>query len=206
MCRHQVMIPCMLHCTERSICIHTYSCTCPDYTILGSMCKHIHLTEQFRKLQTEQLQINVLTKEDASTEIHELFLEVKSNVGDLDIDVIEIQRKAVDKLRIITTLVEQCKEKLDTTIGLIKCHTTQKKEVFPPINQLEPANKRMKQQRPFFSTRKRRKTCSIRIAKPTGNDKLIIERKLNLHTNVYTTRTTPHSILFIINLLHIILM
>ena len=47
----------------------------------------------------------------------------------VDVDVTEIQQKAVDKLRIITTLVEQCIEKqtlqainaqLDTTIGLIK--------------------------------------------------------------------------------------
>ena len=110
------------------------------------MCKHIHLTARFTKLQNERSQTNVLTKDDFSTEVYELFEEVKSNVGDLDVDVTEIQRKAVDKLSIIhiTTLVEQCIEKqtlqgknaqLDTIIGLIKCHTTQKKAVFPPIIQ-----------------------------------------------------------------------
>ena len=148
------------------------------------MCKHIHLTARFTKLQNERLQTNVRTKDDFSTEIHELFEEVKSDVGDVDVDVTEIQRKVVDKLRIITTLVERCIEKqtlqainaqLHTTIGLIKCHTKQKKAVFPPINQQEPANKSLQQQRPFFSTRK---ASSVRIAKPTTNDKLIIEKKI----------------------------
>ena len=80
------------------------------------------------------------------------------------------------------TWVEQCivnqtlqaiNAQLDTTIGLIKCHTAQKKTVFQPINQQEPANKSLQQQKPFFITRKRRKASSIRKAKPTTNDKLM---------------------------------
>ena len=86
----------------------------------------------------------MLTKDDFSTEVHELFEEMKSDVGDVDVDVTGIQQKAVDKLRIITTLVEQSIEKqtlqttnaqLNTTIGVINWHTKQKKAVFSPINQ-----------------------------------------------------------------------
>ena len=86
---------------------------------------------------------------------------------------------------------------LDTTIGIIKCHSIQKKAVFPPITQHQPANKSLAKQRPFFSTRKRKKTASIRIAKPTTHDKCVIENKLNLHSKMFTTTKIPYGTLLI---------
>ena len=39
---------------------------------------------------------------------------------------------------------------LDTTIGIIKCHSVQKKAVFPTISQHQPANKSLTKQRPLI--------------------------------------------------------
>jgi hypothetical protein len=34
---------CMLICKICNVCVHQFACTCPDYTVNGNMCKHIHL-------------------------------------------------------------------------------------------------------------------------------------------------------------------
>ena len=51
------------------------------------------MTAQFRKC--DELQTNVPTKVDTSTEVNELLEEVKSDIRDLD--VIELQQNAVNK-------------------------------------------------------------------------------------------------------------
>ena len=49
---------CPLRCTECDICIHQYSCTCPDSLVRLTICKHIHLL--IRKLyQNNMHRINV---------------------------------------------------------------------------------------------------------------------------------------------------
>ena len=64
----------------------------------------------------------------------------------------------IHKRQRITTLIEQCTDKetlqvvngqLNTTIGLVKCHSKQYKPVLPQINNCEPSNK-TKPQRPIF--------------------------------------------------------
>ena len=32
---------CLLRCLKCNICIHMFSCTCPDYSVAANMCKHI---------------------------------------------------------------------------------------------------------------------------------------------------------------------
>ena len=112
-------------------------------------------------------------------------------------DVTEIREQAITKLQRITTLIEQCTDKetlqvvnaqLNATIGLVKCHSKQYKPVSPQINNCEPSNKTIKPQRLFFGTRKRRKTTTIRVAKPTTFKKELTESSDNL---IYTVKNLP---------------
>lgn len=41
-------VECHLVCTQCAVCIHIYSCTCMDYIINHTMCKHIHLVSSNR--------------------------------------------------------------------------------------------------------------------------------------------------------------
>lgn len=45
---------CNLRCFPCHTCVHEYSCTCQDYIVLGTICKHIHL--MLRKLNYESQQ------------------------------------------------------------------------------------------------------------------------------------------------------
>ena len=52
-------VNCRLRCNDWNISVHSYSCTCQDYTTIGNICKHIHLMVQFRQCnRQEQLNKN----------------------------------------------------------------------------------------------------------------------------------------------------
>lgn len=38
---------CALRCRDCRVCVHTYECTCPDYTQLFTICKHIHVVHKY---------------------------------------------------------------------------------------------------------------------------------------------------------------
>ena len=40
---------CKITCTDCGICVHSYTCTCADYLIKGTICKHIHLVHMNRE-------------------------------------------------------------------------------------------------------------------------------------------------------------
>ena len=142
------------------------------------MCKHIHLvlttdkhTQPEYEVQTER----DLIEDNEITELHEA---VKTNLKDLDTS--DLRKRAIDKLRIATTLTEQCTEKeilqeinaqMNTLIGLIKHLSKRTSPVLPKTSQHIPVNKKITTQRPFFSTRKRPKSASVMIAKPSKADK-----------------------------------
>ena len=41
---------CLLRCLKCNICIHMFSCTCPDYSAAANMCKYIHLVGKFKTM------------------------------------------------------------------------------------------------------------------------------------------------------------
>ena len=189
---------CMLKCNECDICIHSFACTCQDYVVNGNMCKHIHLIVKFRtdKYINKTQQGYVHNRTTELTQLHEA---VKSDFAGSD--VMEIREQVITKLQRITTLIEQCTDKetlqvvngqLNTTIGLVKCHSKQYKPVLPQINNCEPSNKTIKPQRPFFSTRKRRKTATIRVAKPTTLEKELTESRLRSDNLIYTVKKSAY--------------
>ena len=145
-----------------------------------------------QKLQTER-DLHVI-EENEITELHKA---VKTNLKDLDTS--DLRTKAIDKLCIATTLTEQCTEKeilqeintqLNTLIGRIKHLSKQLSPVLPKTSQHIPVNK-ITTQRPFFSTRKRPKSASVRIAKPSKTDKETIANKLDTDKRVYLTTKCP---------------
>ena len=41
---------CQLKCSECDICVHLYSCTCPDSLLQHTICKHVHLVVRHRSI------------------------------------------------------------------------------------------------------------------------------------------------------------
>jgi len=40
---------CGIECNECQICVHLYSCTCPDYILQHTICKHVNLVARFKQ-------------------------------------------------------------------------------------------------------------------------------------------------------------
>ena len=40
---------CNMKCVACNICVHTYNCTCTDYLLYTTICKHTHLLHRFRE-------------------------------------------------------------------------------------------------------------------------------------------------------------
>ena len=40
---------CGMRCKECNICVHLYSCSCPDSILLHTICKHVHLVARYRQ-------------------------------------------------------------------------------------------------------------------------------------------------------------
>ena len=105
-------VNCRLRYNDCNICVHFYSCTCQDYTTIGNICKHIHLTVQFQQCnRQEQLNKNnsTIDGKNSDKELNDLLEAIMSDDGDLD--MIETRQHIFNKIQTITTLVEQCTDK-----------------------------------------------------------------------------------------------
>ena len=81
-------VNCRLWCNDCNICLHSYSCTCQDYTTIENICKHIHLMVQFQQHnRKEQVHKNNLTNNwnNSDKELNDLHEEIMSIGGDLDV-------------------------------------------------------------------------------------------------------------------------
>ncbi|XP_011407648.1 PREDICTED: uncharacterized protein LOC100639460 [Amphimedon queenslandica] len=66
---------CRIRCSTCDVCVHSYSCTCMDYLIHSTICKHIHLVEMsFNNVE------NIITVDDTCTINEErISLDVQPN-------------------------------------------------------------------------------------------------------------------------------
>lgn len=83
-----------------------------------------------------------------------------------------------------------------TAINHIKVRKDVKKPLSVVIN--APANKGLQSQSPFYSTRKRRKKSTVRIAKPTTQQKAdicsaLLEKSAPLYSSCTTTKTVSRN-------------
>ena len=46
--QHKCPINCCLICIDCNICVHCYTCNCPDALIQSTICKHIHLVVRYQ--------------------------------------------------------------------------------------------------------------------------------------------------------------
>ena len=72
------------------------------------------------------------------------------------------------------------------TIGLTECYSQHAQPELRLVQQ-HPPNKAVTPQRPFFSTHKRQKTATIRLAKPSSGEKDNIKTRLENTSRLYTT-------------------
>ena len=162
---------CLLKCRVCSVCVHQFSCTCLDSLTQGTICKHVHLVMRFnntvnkkpehlrmtdsQRIQTQsELLTHITTRPtiEGHTQLRNRLLTKLSNLKN---HVTETN----DKESLIAL-----NRKLDVCLALFGPTNNSK-------NTNEPSNKLIKVQRSFYSTKRKRQTTNIRIAKPSREEK-----------------------------------
>ena len=142
-----------------------------DSLLQVTICKHIHLTMCYLS-KSEDVNVNeVLTLKTLDlkpSHLQSIYLrDTNSSMGD---DV--LKGKMMSKY-ITQTLnkeyLQQIDKHLTTCISLIN--------IFNPTT-TEPANKKLKQQRKFYSTKRKRERNNLRLSKPSENESNVAKQSL----------------------------
>ena len=174
-------ICCPLICSECKICIHSYQCTCPDYQIKSIICKHIHVI--------------AMDTTSTNTSIVELTPETDyqtSNIGkEMEVHIKSIQRsessqntsilharfkdKAINLSNLIQGVnnpehLKVAMQKLDALTAFINVASNENEVIPYKTDQKEPANKKITQQKSFFSTKNKRFKATNTITRPTSDE------------------------------------
>lgn len=176
---------CGLQCVDCNVCIHTYTCTCIDFLLYCTICKHIHLVHRQReRFGTVGLLCDAgddgreVCHSDGADELSELVGMVQHESRTT---YEELKEKAKELfLSIIGSIEESDGRHTEATRHLIKGGTALKNtfdsmKKVPTVVRLDPKikanNKNIDRQRNFFATTKRRKKGNIRFAKPSDDDR-----------------------------------
>ena len=161
---------CLKRWKECNVCIHNYTCTCPNSLLSVTMCKDIHLVIKYINSH-----MNYIPGEPSNVPVkslnvgNEVFCEVKL-LGEYTIATAikqDIQRD-MDHLYV---LLDQCTDEyilqqIRAALNLVDANII---EVSSRFNRLsnKSANKVLSSQKQLFSTQKHRKTPSTKITKST---------------------------------------
>lgn len=79
----QMGVCCGLKCPQCDICYHTYSCTCTDYFVKNTICKHIHFIHSVYQLHSPDGEENGSDKMEGGTKVDNLKTELLSMAADI---------------------------------------------------------------------------------------------------------------------------
>lgn len=177
-CVHQ----CLLQCVECNICIHQFICTCMDHLTLSTICKHIHLIAYTFVKNSGRTCTSIKVPDERAVLLKSL--HTVHNTYDN-------KEKLRQSVSILLTHIETCTdmEKLKTTYELLQraiiLHQTDTTSQTFPSTQQNPSNKRITRQKPFFSTKRKRESTRIKIAKPTREESRKMVKDLLKGTRVH---------------------
>ena len=161
---------CWMRCHICQVCVHAYICTCHDSLLHGGICKHVHLVVRF----TGVTHTNDSKAEKIPSEIFLASVQNKARVGGND----EIKNRLQMKLFNIATGISTINDK-DTLLDIEKYL----KSCISLINltehtKHEPPNKKITPQRNFYTTKRKRQTLKVRLAKPTIAERVSVVNRL----------------------------
>ena len=187
---------CQLICKHCEVCIHMYSCTCLDFLINYTICKHIHLVAIDHKCKKR----DVHAKWKSSEENHEPSCGNKHPTIRLAVqqshNVSKIKDRLNQKLSTLLLLVRNssdpalllsAEDHINSASSLL--NLTETKSVAQNAQQISksPTNKHIATQRGFFTTKKKRKPQHKNLVKPTAEDKMQLQSQLLEDVPLYSS-------------------
>lgn len=177
---------CKIICVACKVCVHIFSCTCYDYTIKNNMCKHIHMVKMNMSDDNDLKAKNDYTNPIDTDEICMKMSDMQQVIAP---SVVSIANKIQQFHSMFVSqggkLNDEQLHKINLSIDSnLKMLYEQESNVPDSLNEnasQEPANKNVKKQLRFFSTKKLRLKLpeEQRLNKPTLNVKKQIIDDLN---------------------------
>lgn len=193
--KNELQVPCcQLKCDICNVCIHMYSCTCIDYFIKCTICKHIHFLAIFDKKcndpNTENQKVDNLVntlheQNNSCSTSSEIDLHIKT-VATSQKPVREILKQqlfeaiSLDFSLVDDSIIEQALKLQKSVNLLLKGNIDLSKALVTPIpgaSHHEPGNKKIIKQN-FFSTKKKKSVKPRSVSKPTSDQSALIKSTL----------------------------
>ena len=158
---------CSLCCPDCNVCVHMYTYTFADSLIGATICKHIHLIARYvshkpSSIKPDDQSLLENLKNGLNDDMDSLRNQVQSEVLALAAHVHLINN--IDVLKCIRSNIRSATNLIKTDKAMSKPHPL-------PLNNKEPSTKHIKPQRPFFSTKRKKMKATVRLAKPTVQEK-----------------------------------
>jgi len=194
---------CCVICSTCKICIHTFECTCLDYSIKSIICKHIHtiaLSQENYTTNVGKSELNEKNKHTIDTQEIDIHMKTLKNTNENE-NLYEIFKKkalsTVNKIHLIedSDHLKEAIKKIDALNAFIDATSKQSapsKEFIKTNN--DPTNKKIIPQNNFFSTKSKRKKPENDLFKPSeleSND--LRDTFLNKKLKILQEKDVEHS-------------
>ena len=183
---------CMMKCSSCLVCIHVYSCSCPDYVIHSVPCKHVHAIHMLTTRDSEYDLEEMPTCEETAVRKRSYFHRqiADSDVGDKTVetrkkdirrlmDLISRRLDSTNDTEIVCAVHSHLKNALSVVSGMV--------EDMPPLEVRGSfsTNRQFEKQRRFHSTKKKAMPKPKTLNRPSDADKEEIFEILGRHTVNY---------------------
>ena len=181
---------CKMRCSSCGVCVHEYTCSCPDFVIHSVPCKHIHSVHT-ANLSTEQAQTVTTSGENASEVIENERSYFESQIREpmlKDDSCEELKKNIAGIVDVFVNRMQECKNR--EALNAARAHLSNALTVLngistthETIEQLEikqkiPSNKTFDKQPRFYSTKKKIAKKKKSLTKPTTEEKVQIREIL----------------------------
>ena len=153
---------CSLKCSNCNICVHNNTCSCVDFLLYSTICKHIHLVHQYSKRNERETKICEETITERNNDKDEEFIQFTEMVKDkTKSDFALTKTKCLDLLLELSGMVQNTDERhfeavkhvLNSTVAVKNTSAMMKKHIdnvkLDPAMRITPG-KNLEQQRKFF--------------------------------------------------------
>ncbi|KAF2904455.1 hypothetical protein ILUMI_01716, partial [Ignelater luminosus] len=197
---------CKLACSTCKICVHTYKCTCVDYYIKSTICKHIHYVVSKENQENNQNNIVVAgtstehVKINEETQIHLQTIGTTSINNDINLSAINDIKNMCNKIKdyCFPNLKESdllyVKKSLTSVCNFLYTNNSDKSSFnHEECDAVEPPNKKITKQKLFCSTRKSRVSNKTSYTKPDFSESLNIENYFLNRPFISTKSSNDHN-------------
>ena len=196
------MCECRLHCSACQCCPHMYECSCVDFAVHATVCKHVHTVHHLRSVTASDNSVDeshtsvVITEDnaavtDASVPSDTVDEDMATDALSASNEVDGVRSRLISKCQQIMAEAALCDDSEALKCALKHVQTAEaslraiaqcRASTIPAVRRV-PANKKLERQLRFFSTKKKRQSIASRLQKPSADKVSAVKQCLMQYRN-----------------------